>query len=386
MSNSDGGRTDRDGFSPTPTQRRAARRRLLPWFRRIRRSLPWREDRHPYRVWLSEIMLQQTRAETVVGYFHRFLEAFPDVEALARAPLDDVLKLWEGLGYYARARNLHKAARLLAEDRGGMFPETAAEWKSLPGVGDYTAAAIASLACREPVAVLDGNVIRVVARLSGFSEDVERPANRRLLQAWAQAFLVREEPGDSNEAMMELGATICVPARPRCGQCPLASICVAYSNGDAEQLPVRKPKKAVPHKQVGAGVVIDSRGRVLIARRLEGAMLGGLWEFPGGGQEEGESMEQCIRRELQEELGILVAVGARLRTVRHAYSHFTIELHVHWARLKRGRPRPIGCSRCRWAAPKELDTFAFSRADQLVVEQLRTQSPAELRRVREQIG
>ena len=349
---------------------KAVRDKLLPWFAEHQRDLPWRRNRTPYRVWISESMLAQTRVDTVIPYFRRFLKRFPSLKSLAEAPLDDVLKQWEGLGYYARARNLRKAAQMIVRDHRGRFPRTYEEILALPGVGPYTAAAIASLAFGLDHAVLDGNVIRVISRLIGFDEEITQPAAKRQLQQWADQLLVRGQAGACNEAMMELGAIWCTPSSPRCDECPLRRVCVAYQTNTVDRYPIRAAKKAVPHKEVGAAVIRNQAGEVLIAQRLESSMLGGLWEFPGGTQEPGETMPDCVARELKEEMDIELDVGDRLMIVRHAYSHFTIALHVYWATIRSGTPRTLQCADFRWCPIDKLSQYAFSRADLHIVERL----------------
>jgi A/G-specific adenine glycosylase len=361
----------------SPARRRALQRALLDWFARHGRDLPWRRRRTPYRVWVSEIMLQQTRVEQAIGFYRRFLARFPSIRALATAPIGDVLKAWEGLGYYARARQLHAAARLIVERHGGRFPRHTDDIRALPGVGPYTAAAVGSLAFGIDAAALDGNVMRVLARLTEFSGDISKPASRAALQAIADVLLPRGNAGPFNEALMELGATVCTPRRPACVACPWSRFCAAYSSGQPESFPRKSKKKPIPHKHVGAGVVIDSRGRYLIAQRKHDSLLGGLWEFPGGTREPGESIEACIARELKEELGIDVEVGNHLVTVSHAFSHFTMDLHAHQCRLRGGRPRAIHCAAWRWARLEELKRFAFGRADQKIIEFLRSRRHSE---------
>lgn len=312
-------------------------------------------------------MLQQTRAAQARPYFERFVRRFPTVRRLAAAGRQEVLKLWEGLGYYARARRAHETARFLVRERGGRFPATLEGLLALPGVGPYTAAAVGSLAFGLPAAVVDGNVLRVLARVLAFPDDVSKPAARRALQAWADALLPPRRPGEFNEAMMELGATVCTPRRPACPACPLRAVCVAASAGEPERYPVKGRRPPVPHKHVGAGVVRDARGRLLIAQRKEGSMLGGLWEFPGGTQEPGEAMPACIARELREELGIDVTVGSHLVTVRHAFSHFTMDLHAYHARIRGGRPRAIHCAAWRWVTRSQLARFPFGKADLQII-------------------
>jgi A/G-specific adenine glycosylase len=346
----------------------AFHRDLIHWFKRHRRSFPWRANCTPYRVWISELMLQQTRADTVVRYFQRFMKRFPTLHTLARAPRQDVLKQWEGLGYYARARHAQDAAKWLVGYLRGEFPRTRDGLLSLPGIGEYTAAAIGSLALGLDLAVVDGNVARVLSRVMAYSGDVSTSAGKKKLQSWANGLLIPGKAGLSNESLMELGALVCAPRNPACHECPLPGACRAFATGNPERYPVKRKRAKVPHKIIGAGVVIDRAGRILIAQRKETSMLGGLWEFPGGTLEEGETIPNCIRRELKEELGIETEVGQRLLLVHHAYSHFTIELHAHWARMVRGRPHAIHCADFSWVRPEEMKKYPFSKADLQIVQ------------------
>lgn len=353
--------------------RAAVRRRLLPWFAKNARDLPWRiEPRPPYAVWISEIMLQQTRVDTVTPYFHRFLARFPGPASLAAAPLRDVLKLWEGLGYYTRARQIQKTAQLLVRDHGGQLPSDPAQLAALPGLGPYTTAAVASFAFGLPLAVLDGNVIRVFSRLLALPDDIGLPATRKKLQQVADALLLRDKPGAANEAWMELGALICTPRVPRCPECPMRSVCHAAKLKTPDAFPKKKKKMKVPHKVVGAAVILNAKNQILIAqRKTEGGLLAGLWEFPGGKVAPGETMARCIARELQEEMGIVLEVGPHLVTVHHAYSHFTIALHAHFARIRFGRPRHIECADHAWVTCDQFADYPFSKADLDIIRALR---------------
>ncbi len=277
-------------FSPSPAEPgpalsaedrdRALAHALSAWFERSARDLPWRRSRAPYAVLVSEIMLQQTRVDTVVPYFQRFLERFPDVRALAGAEIDDVLHLWSGLGYYRRARQLHATAREVAARHGGVLPAEAEALRALPGIGAYTAGAISSIAYGRREPLVDGNVARVLARLEGMDEPVRSPSAVRRLWAIAARLLPDEQPGRFNEALMELGATVCTPRDPRCDACPVARFCVARAEGRERELPVVEQKRAVPVVEALAAVLIDGEGRLLLARRREGGLFGGLWEPP----------------------------------------------------------------------------------------------------------
>ncbi len=345
---------------------------LLDWFASHQRDLPWRRDRDPYRVWVSEVMLQQTRVDTVVPYFERFMGRFPTVEALADADLDDVLKTWEGLGYYRRARNLKAGAEQIVRDggaahRSARLPEDYEGLRTLPGIGRYTAGAILSVAHGRPYPVVDGNVRRVLSRLWAVAE---RSAG---VDAWlwatAEALLPAATPGPFNEAMMELGATVCTPRQPRCGRCPVAEHCDGLRTGDPTAFPGRAARRAIPHKDVTAGVIRRGR-RILITRRRADAMLGGLWEFPGGKVEPGETLEQCLTREIDEELGIRIRIERPLVAVKHAYSHFRITLHTFLCRHSGGRVQDLGCDEHRWVELHQLRDFAFPKADRVVLETL----------------
>jgi A/G-specific adenine glycosylase len=293
------------------------RRVLLGWFAREARDLPWRRTSDPYRIWLSEIMLQQTRVEAVIPYYERFLKAFPTVRDLAAAREDAVLKAWEGLGYYSRARNLHKAAKVIVGDHAGQLPETAEQWRQLPGIGPYTAGAIASIASGLAETAVDGNVLRVLSRIFGIGESIDESATKERIGSIAAALLPRKQAGAFNQALMDLGARVCIPRRPRCVACPVSRWCDAYRHGIQDQLPVRTAKKAIPHHEIVVAVV-RRNGRYLIGKRPTSGLLGGLWEFPGGKIEPGETHEQALVREVREETGLEVSVGACIATVDHA--------------------------------------------------------------------
>lgn len=358
---------------------------LTRWHPDQQRALPWRDraagDRDAYRVWISEIMAQQTRMETVVGYFQRWMERFPTVQDLAGADQQEVLKLWEGLGYYARARNLHRAARIIVAEHGGVFPRTRRDVLALPGIGAYTAGAILSTAFGQAEPILDGNVKRVLARLW----DVDRPITDRDVEKelWelARSVVDAAPPGQAgvvNEGLMELGATICTPTSPRCLLCPLAKECAALAAGTQAQRPIIPKRKKTPHFDVTAGVIWQGdpfASRLLIAQRPQTGMLGGLWEFPGGKLESTDAdLPACLRREIQEELGIEIVVGAPVTTVKHAYTHFRITLHAFHARHTGGQPQALGCAAWRWIMLDELDAYPFPVTDGKIIGALKATS------------
>ncbi len=340
----------------------AIRRALLAWFRRNRRDLPWRRTRDPYAIWLSEIMLQQTRVETVIDYFTRFLERFPTVDSLAAAREDDVLKLWEGLGYYSRALNLHKTAKAVTGQQSGVFPSTVEELRRLPGIGRYTAGAIASIAFGVRAPVLDGNVKRVLARLFAIEERIDQAATIHRLWELAEALVPPRSPGDFNQALMELGARICLPKNPLCAACPVRARCEARARGIQDRVPAKRPAKKVPHRHVVAAA-IRKNGRYLLGKRPAGGMLGGLWEFPGGKVEPGETHEEALIREIREELGIEIRVQGHAASVEHAYSHLTVTLHLYLCEPTGGRPQALYHSALKWVPRKQFDRYSFPAAN-----------------------
>jgi len=342
-------------------RRTAAQQSLLAWFALHARNLPWRRDRTPYRVWVAEVMLQQTQVTKVQDYYMRFIARFPTVVALAEASLDDVLKQWEGLGYYSRARALHRAAQEVVARHGGELPADVEALRRLPGIGAYTAGAIASIAFGIPAPAVDANIRRVLARLLALTA----PALSDLEEA-ASVLMPPETPGTFTEALMELGATLCRPKSPQCLLCPWRDFCRALALGQPETFPAPRPRKPIPHYDVVAAVTLRDDGRVLVARRRQKDMLGGLWEFPGGKREAGETLSEALRRELQEEMGIEVAVGEQLTVVQHAYTHFRITLYAFACRLVAGEPRCIECDAFRWATHEEIHALPMAVTDRKI--------------------
>ena len=347
------------------------RGRLVRWYAQHRRELPWRRSRDPYRIWVSEVMLQQTQVKTVVPYYRRFIERFGEVARLAAADDHEVLKLWEGLGYYARARNLHRAARQVAADFGGRIPDNWQAFRALPGVGDYIAAAVLSIAFDQAYAVVDGNVKRVLARLKKISAPVNQPAPHRLYQQTAQALLDAAAPGRFNQALMELGALVCTPRRPDCGKCPLKDCCGAFGSGAVDRYPKRVKQKKTPTEHVAVGVVFK-QGRVLIVRRPSAGVLGGLWEFPEGAIGEGEAAEAACVRAVAEAVGLEVAVAEHVGRVRHAYTHFKIVQEVFRCRYLAGRVQRATAVDHRWIPLEDLEAYALHRAHGKFVPRLRS--------------
>jgi A/G-specific adenine glycosylase len=349
-----------------PARVNEIRSAMLTWAETGLRDLPWRQVRDPYRVWVSEVMLQQTRVETVIPYYLEWMKQFPTLQALARAELGGVLKAWEGLGYYARCRNLHRAAQIVVEEHGGRLPDTREELLALPGIGPYTVGAILSLAFDQDAAVLDGNVRRVLSRLYAIDDGPRQAETRARLWGVAEALLPPGQAGRFNEAIMDLGATVCTPRSPHCGVCPLNTLCEAYAEGRPEDYPPSRRRAPTPHYNVSAGVVWRD-DHVLIAQRPLDGLLGGLWEFPGGKQQPGETLRECLKRELREELDIEVEVGEQLIVVRHAFTHLRITVYAFECRyLSPGEPKALDVHAWHWVMLRELDDYALPVVDRKI--------------------
>jgi len=355
-------------------------KQLLDWYYTNKRDLPWRKTDSPYKIWVSEIMLQQTRVDTVIPYYFRFLEAFPTVYDLADAEQQQVLKQWEGLGYYSRGRNLHQAAKMVVEEFEGNIPSDYDTITQLKGIGPYTAAAVLSIAFQKKHAVVDGNVIRVLARYYGIEDDIRSGKTKSRVQSLADDLISDENPGDFNQAVMELGATVCTPRNPLCDQCPLSNDCVAYQTVRTDTIPYKSPAKKVPHHQIAVGLIVNQNNELLIALRPNDVMLGGLWEFPGGKKESDESLPETVSRELNEELGVEVSVFGKFKKLKHAYSHFKITLHAFWCTVTNGAPKPISGKELRWVSLSEIDQYPFPKANKTLIEELKQMENSDLTR------
>lgn len=338
------------------------RDRLGQWYRQNQRSLPWRDTQDPYKIWVSEVMLQQTQVKTVLPYYHAFMEKFPDVHSLAQTDLQTLLKNWEGLGYYARARNLHKAAQIVSTEMHGLVPEDYPTFRKLPGVGEYIAAAVLSIAFNHPRPVVDGNVKRVLARLFCLEKPVNQNGIAETFQQHAERLLDRNRPGEFNQAMMELGATVCRPGNPTCAACPLTPFCLARKNNVVEKYPVRLETRPIPEYPIAVGVIYKNQ-QVLITRRKPVGLLGGLWEFPGGKIQTPETAEQACLREIKEEVNLEVEIIDYLTRVKHAYTHFKIVVEVFCCRFLGGEIRLTEADDYRWVSLDEIDAFPFPAAN-----------------------
>jgi A/G-specific adenine glycosylase len=347
------------GVSVSTALRRQVNRRLRAWFQRHRRDLPWRHTTDPYAIWVSEVMLQQTQVATVVPFYLRFLEHFPTIQALAAAPEEQVLRHWEGLGYYRRARDLHRGARQLAAQHGGRLPDDPVVFGRIPGVGRYTLGAVLSQAFDRRLPIVEANSQRVLCRYFGWRDDPRSGPMQRQLWQTAEALLPRRQAGAFNQSLMELGALVCTPARPRCQDCPLQAGCQARRLGLQEQIPLRPaPPTIVAVNEVA--VVLWRRGRVLLVQRPPEGRWASLWEFPRGSVDGDQTHEQAALRLLQQRANLEAMIGQELLTVRHGVTRFRITLVCLEARHASGRFRSAFYPQGRWLRPAELEQYPIS--------------------------
>ncbi|MFN3690285.1 MAG: A/G-specific adenine glycosylase [Fimbriimonadales bacterium] len=346
----------------------AVRRALLDWFAVHRRPTPWRENPDPYRVWVSEVMLQQTQTATVVPYFERFIARFPDVWALANAPLEEVLRYWAGLGYYARARNLHRAAQMIAQN-GGQLPTTVDRLRELPGVGAYTAGAIASIAFGQATPVVDGNVTRVLARLLWLKGDLKTAAAQKQLWYLGEQLVDPLHPGAFNQAIMELGSTVCTPVQPRCGACPVSRFCAAYQRGQPTAVP--EPSRRPPtHKVVDVSALIEREGRFLLAQRPTEGLWGGLWEFPRATRDGRETLETVATRAATR-VGVIAEPSRILTKVKHTVTYSRIHLYGYLCVWLQGEAACAEYVACEWVAPDALEGYPLPAPQRRLAEAVR---------------
>jgi A/G-specific adenine glycosylase len=353
--------TDRLHF--TPAQKKTLRRRLLAWYAEHARDLPWRRSSDPYRVWISEVMLQQTQVATVRGYFKRFVRALPNVQRLADADELQVLKLWEGLGYYRRARQLHAAAKKIVAEHGGTFPRQVSELRTLPGVGRYTAGAIASIAFDERAPILEANTIRLLSRLIGYREDARCSAGQRVLWRVAEEILPRTDIARFNQGLMELGSLVCTPAAPHCEACPLASVCAAFAAGIQHEIPRENPRQTYTAVREAA-VVIRRNGCVLMRQCGDGERWAGLWDFPRFALLSEGPLFACeeIAAKVREQTGINCIPGPVVKTIKHGVTRYRITLDCYRAEYRSGQV----CAPARWIKMSKTDDLPLSTTGRVI--------------------
>ena len=360
---------------------------LLEWFRENGRYwIPWKlkkdgsvprsgESISPYGIWIAEVMLQQTQLKVVIPYWKKWMKIFPTLSCLAEADLENLLMIWQGLGYYSRAKRIHQSSKILVEFVGknrdqdpDSWPNQIDKWMSLPGIGRSTAGSIISSAFDLPTPILDGNVKRILSRLLA----IERKSikDERKLWEFSSLLIERQSPRDFNQALMDLGAIICTPKKPSCSSCPLQNFCVAYTKYDPDDFPKKEMTKIKPLQEIGIGLVFNQKGELLIDQRLESSSMGGMWEFPGGKKIPNESIETTIERELKEELGIVVNVGEKLLSFEHAYTHKKLYFTVHICAWISGQPKPLASQKLLWVSPDRLFDFPFPAANTKIISEL----------------
>ena len=333
---------------------------LLAWYDDRSLTLPWRNSNDPYKIYLSEVMLQQTQVKTVLPYYKKWVNKYPTVQSVANATQEQILKQWEGLGYYSRARNFHKSCQIIALKFDGSIPTFPEEFSKLPGVGPYISAAVMSIAFHHPLPAVDTNAIRVAARQKMVK--LSSPADSKIINRYLSDNIAINRPGDFNQAIMDLGREICKSDNPKCTICPVSKFCKALVNNFVDKYPVKiKPAKK-PHYNIAAGIIWN-KGQILISKRRENGLLGGLWEFPGGKIEKGENAQTCIIREVKEELGVLVQPTSFLKQIKHAYTHFSITMDAYHCDYLQGTPQSIGCDNWKWITPEEIRLLPFPKAN-----------------------
>ena len=331
---------------------------LIRWYNNNKRLLPFRSTKDPYRIWISEIMLQQTQMKTVIPYYERWINKLPTIGSVASANIDYLLKLWEGLGYYRRCHNFYQASKIIVEDYKEVVPSDYESFRGLPGVGDYTAGAVLSISFGIPIPAIDSNVKRVMARLYGFKNFTRY--NGAIIYKVISRILKSVNPSDFNQSLMELGALICTSQFPQCFKCPLSKNCTAYQNGNPTNYPKKKVKRAIPHFNVVTAIIW--RGDTFyIQKRSEDKMLGGLWEFPGGKVEKGETLELALLRELKEECNFNARILKKATSIKHRYSHYSITMHCYYCEEK--NDKVVSLTSSNWIKKNELSQYSFPKAN-----------------------
>ncbi len=356
--------------------REQLQQKLIYWFRRTARPLPWRQTYNPYHVWISEVMLQQTQMERGVDYFNRWVERLPDVASVAAAEEQEILKLWEGLGYYARARNLHAAAKMLMERFDGIIPCDPLELQSLPGIGPYTSAAISSIACNTDIPVVDANVLRVYARLFDIDGPVKTGVARSQIERIASEMLPAGQARVFNQALMDFGGMICLPRNPKCSSCPLKDYCLSLLRRTVAERPFVESAKKTTLIEMATGI-LEVNGRIFIQQRQVDDIWGGLWEFPGGRIEPGESPDSAVIREYFEETGYSVEICQKIITVTHFYTRYKVVLHCFSCRLN-GEPNdPLltAAQAFKWVLPRDINHFGFPAGHRKILEHIASHCP-----------
>ena len=344
--------------------------KMLNWYNKNKQIMPWRDDENIYHIWLSEIMLQQTQVNTVIPYYRKWLKKFPTIQDVANASEDDILKAWEGLGYYSRARNFHHACQTVTKSYDGKIPQN--DFIQLKGVGPYINAAVKSIGYNDVIPTIDGNVNRVVSRLLCLQKAPNKEYQK--IYKFLMDNIDKKSPGDFNQAIMDLGRNICKPKNPKCTDCPLNDICKAYKTKTIHKYPIKIESKKKPNINVAVGV-IWKHDNILIAKRKTEGLLGGLWEFPGGKLKVNETSQDCVVREIYEETGVIVELKEFITNIKHQYSHFSISLDSFHCIYKSGTPKPKQCIDIKWIKPDEIQGFAFPKANHKFMNHIPMENP-----------
>ena len=332
-------------------------KKLLLWYHHSNYKMPWRETTDPYKIWISEIMLQQTQVKTADNYYNKWIDIFPTVNDVAKANIDLILKVWEGLGYYKRAHNIYNTAQIIVKEHKGEVPNSYNELIKLKGIGDYTASAILSIAFQKPYPAIDGNLKRVISRLKTFNnKQLSKTIKNTILNS-----MINSKAGDINQALMDLGREVCTPNKPKCNLCPLISDCKAFITKQIELYPEKFLSKPKPKFDVIVGMIYKNNN-FLISKRKKDGFLGGLWELPGGKKKSKESHLDCLKREIKEELNIGIEVGNKIGEIKHYYSHFSINLVGYKCEYKEGLAKPLSSDQIKWIKFSKIDDFAFPKS------------------------
>ena len=332
-------------------------KKIIIWYKEADYHMPWRETGDPYKIWISEIMLQQTQVNTVLSYYKQWMKILPTIKDVAETNIDTVLRLWQGLGYYRRAHNIHTTSKFIVKEYKGEIPSDYNTLINLKGIGDYTASAILSIAYNARYPAIDGNLKRVISRLKGYS-NIKLNKNIKTI---ILDLMTNEKPGDINQALMDLGREVCTPRQPKCHICPLNYKCVAFQTNKIENFPEKMIKKSKPNFNVIVGVIYKNN-KFLISKRKKDGFLGGLWELPGGKKHAKESQINCLKREIYEELDIKIDIGKRIGKIKHHYSHFSINLTGYLCDYKQGLAKPVSSEEIKWITANTIDKFAFPRS------------------------
>ena len=332
--------------------------KVVRWYKKENITMPWRKTFEPYNIWISEIMLQQTQVHTAIPYYARWINKFPNIKVLSKAQIDQVLKIWEGLGYYKRAHNIYDSSKIIIKTYNGKIPKTYVELISLKGIGDYTASAILSIAYNKPHPVVDGNIKRVFSRLFSIKQPLKiiQKAKKEML-----LYMSDSQPRDVNQALMDFGREICSPQLPKCDLCILNQSCKAYVNNEVFKYPPKNKVKIKPTYNVIVGLIWKNN-KLLISKRKKEKLLGGLWELPGGKKNNNEQTTACLKREIFEELDIHIDIKQRFGSIKHQYSHFNINLIGYCCDYKKGRAKPLSSDEIKWITLKQIKNFAFPKS------------------------